>query len=102
MLTEIKEEPADYEEMECNIRSDDDIDDDIDDDDDDDEEEEEEEEEDDSDDNDDDNEDDYEDEEEDIDESRNLSLNNKREIAEVNEPSDVCKTYLITMYIILD
>ncbi|XP_071858287.1 RNA binding domain-containing protein painting of fourth isoform X1 [Bombus fervidus] len=89
MLTEIKEEPADYEEMECNIRSDDDIDDDIDDDDDDDEEEEEEEEEEeDSDDNDDDNEDDYEDEEEDIDESRNLSLNNKREIAEVNEPSD--------------
>ncbi|CAD1473861.1 unnamed protein product, partial [Heterotrigona itama] len=86
MLTEIKEEPEDYEEMEmsCNIRSDDDIDDDVDDDDDDDDEEEEE---DNSDDNDD-NEDDYEDDEEDIDESGNLSLNNKQDVTEDNQPSD--------------
>ncbi|XP_003695726.1 reticulocyte-binding protein 2 isoform X1 [Apis florea] len=83
MLTEIKEEPEDYEEMEmsCNI---DDIDDDVDDDDDDDDEEIEEE--DDSDDNDEDNEDDYEeDDEEEIDETGN---NKQEEIAEDNEPSD--------------
>lgn len=82
MLTEIKEEPEDYEEMEmsCNI---DDIDDDVDDDDDDDDEEIEE---DDSDDNDEDNEDDYEeDDEEEIDETGN---NKQEEIAEDNEPSD--------------
>ncbi|CAK9832400.1 Protein painting of fourth [Anthophora retusa] len=87
MLTEIKEEPEDYEEMDtsCNIRSDDDIDDDVDDDDDDDDEEE-----DDSDDNDD-NEDDYEeeDDEEDIDENGSLLLNDKqKEIVKDNEPSD--------------
>lgn len=90
MLTEIKEEPEDYEEMEmsCNI---DDIDDDVDDDDDDDDEEIEEE--DDSDDNDEDNEDDYEeDDEEEIDETGN---NKQEEIAEDNEPSDVRKMYLV-------
>lgn len=97
MLTEIKEEPEDYEEMEMssNIQSDDDIDDDVDDDDDDDDEEEE----DNSDDNDD-NEDDYEDDEEDIDESGNLSLNNKQEdITENNEPSDVRKKFNHCIYI---
>ena len=90
MLTEIKEEPEDYEEMDmsCNIRSDEDIDNDVDDDDDDDEEEEEEE--DDSDD-DDDNEDDYEEDDdgEDDDENGRLSCNDKQEeIKKDNEPSD--------------
>lgn len=97
MLTEIKEEPEDYEEMDmsCNIRSDEDIDNDVDDDDDDDEEEDEEE---DDSDEDDDNEDDYEedDDEEDDDESGRLSCNDKQEeIKKDNEPSDVCKIRLI-------
>ncbi|XP_076171095.1 RNA binding domain-containing protein painting of fourth isoform X2 [Ptiloglossa arizonensis] len=89
MLTEIKEEPEDYEEIDVssNIRSDEDIDDDDDDDD------EEEEEDDESDDNDDDNENDYEDEddeeEEDMDENGRLSFNDKqKEITKDNEPSD--------------
>ncbi|XP_076631369.1 RNA binding domain-containing protein painting of fourth [Colletes latitarsis] len=86
MLTEIKEEPEDYEEidMSCNIRSDEDIDDDDDDDD-------EEEEDDDSDDNDDDNENDYEEEDDegDINENEKLSFNDKqKEITKDNEPSD--------------
>ncbi|XP_017876543.1 uncharacterized protein LOC108622916 isoform X3 [Ceratina calcarata] len=86
MLTEIKEEPEDYEEMDmaCNIRSDDDVDDDDDDDD-------VEEDEDDSDDNDEDNEDDYEeDDDEEMNENRSLSMNNKEDIPKdiPNEPSD--------------
>lgn len=98
MLTEIKEEPEDYEEMDmsCNIHSDEDIDDDVDDDDDDDEEEEEEEDEDDTDDNDDDNEDDYEEDDEDIDENGRLSFKDKpEEITKDNEPSDVRRTFLM-------
>ncbi|KZC05034.1 PREDICTED: uncharacterized protein DDB_G0284459 [Dufourea novaeangliae] len=92
LLTEIKEEPEDYEEMDmsCNIRSDEDVDDDVDDDDDDDDEEEEEEE-DDSDDNDEDNENDYEevDEAVDIDENGSLSFSDKQEeIAKDTDPSD--------------
>ena len=91
MLTEIKEEPEDYEEMDmsCNIRSDDDIDDDVNDDDDDDDDDDDEEE-DDSDDNDDDNEDDYEEENdtEDIDENGSLFNEKHKEIAKDNEPSD--------------
>lgn len=83
MLTEIKEEPEDYEEMDtsCDIRSDDDVDDDDDDDD-------EEEEEDDSDD-DEDNEEDYEEEAEDIDDTGSLTYNEKQnDVTKDNEPSD--------------
>ncbi|XP_054014079.1 uncharacterized protein DDB_G0284459-like isoform X2 [Hylaeus anthracinus] len=86
MITEIKEEPEDYEEidMSCNIRSDEDIDDDVDDDDDDDDDEEEN-------DDSDDNENDYdeEDDEEEINEDGRLSCNEKpKEITKDNEPSD--------------
>ncbi|XP_076281272.1 RNA binding domain-containing protein painting of fourth isoform X2 [Lasioglossum baleicum] len=92
MLTEIKEEPEDYEEMDMSshIRSDEDIDDDVDDDDDDEEEEEEEEEEDDDSDDNDNNEDDYEeDEEEDMDRNGRLSFTNKQEeITKDSESTD--------------